>query len=67
MHCPFCMSENVEDSLVCATCARDIAVPPALLAEREDLLRKRELIRGELRAAHDELEAIRSRKKLRSL
>jgi hypothetical protein len=65
MNCPYCMAATVESRLVCAICSRDIAVPPALLAERDQLKRKRDLIRGELQKAKDELEMIRARNKLR--
>jgi hypothetical protein len=58
MICPYCLSENAPDALVCSTCSRDIAVPATLIAERDDLLRKRDLIRGELRTAKAELETI---------
>jgi hypothetical protein len=65
MTCPFCQSENVEGTLVCVTCSRDIAVPPTLLAERDELLRKRNMIEGELRKARDKLDMIRTRKNSR--
>ena len=58
MICPYCLNENAPDALVCSTCSRDIAVPATLIAERDDLLRKRDLIRGELRTAKAELETI---------
>jgi hypothetical protein len=54
-------------ALVCASCARDIAVPKSLLAERDDLLRKRDLLRQELVAATAELEKLRRGKKRRSV
>ncbi|OKO90457.1 hypothetical protein AC629_04575 [Bradyrhizobium sp. NAS80.1] len=63
MRCPYCQSENAGDALVCASCARDIAVPSTLIAERDDLLRKREDLREELRRARDEVEAIMRRRK----
>lgn len=65
MRCPYCQSESAVDALVCASCARDIAVPLALIAERDDLLRKREELREELRQARDEVEAIKRRRKSR--
>ncbi len=49
--------------MVCPSCGRDIAVPATLLAERDDLLRKREELRDELRRARDEVEAITRRRK----
>jgi hypothetical protein len=63
--CPYCLSENHADSLVCAACSRDIAVPATLIAERDDLLRKRDLIRDELRNARQEIEMIINRAKSR--
>ncbi|MGV7218935.1 hypothetical protein [Bradyrhizobium sp. UFLA05-112] len=65
MKCPYCRSENVESALVCASCARDIAIPPTLIAERDDLLRKRDQLRDELRRARAEIEAIMTRRKSR--
>ena len=65
MICPYCLSENAPDALVCSTCSRDIAVPATLIAERDDLLRKRDSIRDELRAASAELEMIRIRNRRR--
>jgi hypothetical protein len=62
MNCPYCRSENADDALVCA---RDIAVPPTLIAERDELLRKRDLLLDELRRARSEIEMIRSRRKSR--
>ncbi|MBR1127032.1 hypothetical protein [Bradyrhizobium iriomotense] len=63
--CPYCRSGNQEGALVCASCARDIAVPATLIAERDDLLRKRDELRDELRRARDEVEAIMKRRKSR--
>lgn len=65
MNCPYCRSENADDALVCATCSRDIAVPPTLIAERDELLRKRDLMLDDLRRARSEIEMIRSRRKSR--
>jgi len=65
MSCPYCMAEIIAGRLVCVSCSRDIAVPPALLAERDDLRRKRDLIRGELQKARGELEMIRTRNRSR--
>lgn len=65
MSCPFCLSENVEGTLVCGTCSRDIAVPASLIAERDDLLKKRDSIKIALLKARGELEMIRTRKNLR--
>ena len=65
MMCPYCLSENASNALVCSTCSRDIAVPATLIAERDDLLRKRDSIRDELRTASAELEMIRTRNRRR--
>ncbi|MCK1544146.1 hypothetical protein IVA87_09650 [Bradyrhizobium sp. 147] len=65
MMCPYCRSGTAEGALVCASCGRDIAVPATLIAERDDLLRKREELRDELRQARDEVEAIMRRRKSR--
>lgn len=63
--CPYCQVGNAEGALVCASCSRDIAVPATLLAERDDLLRKRDELRDELKRARDEVEAITRRRKSR--
>lgn len=55
MSCPFCQSDNAPSALVCAACGRDIAVPESLLAERDELLRKRDRLREALAAATAEL------------
>ena len=65
MKCSYCGSDNVEGALVCAACARDIAIPATLVAERDELLRKRDLLRSELQRARDEIEAIRAGRKRR--
>ena len=65
MSCPYCRSENADGALVCASCARDIAVPATLIAERDDLLRKRDELRDELKRARDEMEVIMRRSKPR--
>jgi len=61
--CPYCLSENMEGALVCASCGRDIAAPATLVAERDDLLRKREDLRDELKRARSEVEAFMRRRK----
>jgi hypothetical protein len=63
--CPFCWSANPDDTLVCVNCARDIAIPAKLQAERDDLLRKRDVLRDELRCARQEVEMIMSRRRSR--
>ena len=65
MICPYCRSENAQEALVCAACSRDIAVPKTLIAERDDLLRKRDHLREELRQARSEVERIIRRRKSR--
>jgi hypothetical protein len=63
--CPFCLQENAAAALVCATCSRDIVVPASLLAERDDLCRKRDAAREELSKAKRELEELKRGKKFR--
>jgi DNA-directed RNA polymerase subunit RPC12/RpoP len=65
MNCTYCGSKNIQGALVCATCSRDIAIPLTLIAEREELLRKRDLLLNELRRARDEIETIMNRRKPR--
>jgi hypothetical protein len=65
VRCPFCQSDNANGALVCASCARDIAVPVTLIAERDDLLRKRDELRDELKRARDEVEAVMRPRKSR--
>lgn len=62
MSCPFCQSDNPASALVCAACGRDIAMPESLVAERDTLLRKRDILREELAAATAELEKWERRK-----
>jgi hypothetical protein len=61
MRCPFCHSEKDEQAPVCPSCSRDTAVPPALLAERAELLKKRDRLRAELEQAQARLAARRRR------
>lgn len=61
------MQENAADALVCASCSRDIAVPASLLAERDDLARKREIVREQLIQARTELDALRRARRNRSV
>ncbi|MDE5440821.1 hypothetical protein GWG65_05000 [Bradyrhizobium sp. CSA207] len=63
MKCPYCQSVNADGALVCASCAGDIAVPATLIAERDNLLRKRDELRDELKRARSEIEAIMLRRK----
>jgi hypothetical protein len=64
--CPYCARENASGALVCSSCSRDIAVPESLVAEREELAGKRDLLRQELQKARSELEMLRRRRKHRS-
>jgi hypothetical protein len=65
MMCPFCLQENAAGALVCASCARDIAVPASLIAERDDLAGKRDAVQRELIEARAGLEALRRDRKNR--
>lgn len=62
--CPFCAQPNAPQALVCSSCARDIAVPLSLIAERDELLLKRDTVRQELANAKAELEALRRRQRI---
>lgn len=61
MQCPFCHSQKDENAPVCASCSRDTAVPEALLAERTQLLEKRDRLRAELERAQARLSTRRLR------
>jgi hypothetical protein len=65
MMCPFCLQENALNALVCDSCSRDIAVPGSLIAERDELIAKRDIVREKLSAARAELERLRYRNKRR--
>jgi hypothetical protein len=62
MRCPFCNLEKDELALVCGACGRDAAIPESLLAERAELLAKRDGLRLELAEANARLAARRGRK-----
>jgi hypothetical protein len=66
MMCPFCTNENALQAVVCSSCARDIAAPKSLLAERDDLVRKHEMVQQALLMARAELDEFRRLKKRRS-
>ena len=66
MICPYCLKENADEVLVCVTCSRDIAVPATLIAERDDLIEKRDAARKELQEAMAELAMFKSRQRKRS-
>jgi len=61
MQCPYCHSDKDEQAPVCAGCGRDTAVPEALLAERTELLQKRDKLRTELERAQARLSSKRGR------
>lgn len=63
-HCPFCAQPTAAEALVCSSCSRDITIPESLIAERDDLLRKRALASEELVQAKAELETLRLRQRL---
>lgn len=62
--CPFCAQPNVSNALVCSSCSRDIAIPESLIAERDDLIRKRAMAGEELEQAKAELEGLRHRQRI---
>ena len=62
MPCPFCRTELADFALVCAKCGRDTAIPESLLAERGELLTKRDNLLSELATATARLVARRRRK-----
>jgi hypothetical protein len=62
--CPFCAQPVAPNVLVCSSCARDIAIPASLIAERDELIRKREQVSEELASAKAELEELRRRGRL---
>jgi hypothetical protein len=51
---------------VCGSCSREIAVPQSLMAERDELARKRDTLRFELDRVKSELEVLKRRRKNRS-
>jgi hypothetical protein len=63
MICPLCESDNSSSATVCAACGRDIVVPKSLLAERDELVRKRDALHQQLAAATAELEKWERRKR----
>lgn len=65
--CPFCTRDNPSSALVCGSCARDIAVPPSLIDERNDLFRKQDRAREELSRTKAELERLKHSAKRRSV
>jgi hypothetical protein len=63
LKCPFCAFETEEGVLVCSACARDIVVPPSLIAERDDLVRKLASARDELFRVREEITQLTRRGK----
>jgi hypothetical protein len=63
--CPFCAASIVAEVLVCPSCSRDVAVPRSLLAERDDLVRKCDLVREALGKAKAELAGLKRNRKPR--
>jgi hypothetical protein len=61
MTCPYCRSQHADEALVCSACARDVAIPASLLAERDALLRKRHMIQDELHKAEAEIAMLKRR------
>jgi hypothetical protein len=61
MRCPFCHAEKADEAPVCASCSRDTAIPETLLAERTELLQKRDKLRAELESAQARLAIKRGR------
>jgi hypothetical protein len=64
--CPFCARENADNATVCASCSRDIAVPASLIAERDVLAHKRDVLREQLAGARLELDALKRDRKRRA-
>jgi hypothetical protein len=62
--CPFCAQPVAPRAMVCSSCSRDISIPESLIAERDDLVRKRALAGEELAHAKAELETLRRRQRL---
>jgi hypothetical protein len=62
--CPFCAQPVPPQALVCSSCARDITIPPSLIDERDDLIRKRAAASEELANAKAELEMLRLRQRI---
>ncbi len=58
MRCPLCAAENDDRAIVCRSCTRDIAVPPALMAELDMLRAKREALVQALEQVHARLDSL---------
>jgi hypothetical protein len=57
VRCLFCASDIDDAAAVCPSCQRDVAVPPSLLAERDELLGKRDRLISYLAEARARLAA----------
>ena len=67
MKCPFCARQNAANALVCVSCCRDIAAPESLIAELDNLIRRRDAAREKLSRAKHELDTLKRARKLRSV
>ena len=67
MKCPFCVRQNAANALVCVSCCRDIAAPESLIAELDDLIRRRDVAREKLSRAKHEFDTFKRARKLRSV
>ncbi len=67
MTCPFCLKETTAEASVCGSCGRDIAVPNELVAERNNLIRKRDTVRLALMEAKAEIERLTHRTRSKSV
>ena len=65
MICPFCLKQNAPKALVCEFCSHDIAVPDSLVAERDELIGKRDVLRRELETGRAEIQRLIHLKKYR--
>jgi hypothetical protein len=61
MRCPFCNEGKDDLALVCAACGRDTAIPETLIAERAEMLAKRDDLQSKLAEAKARLAARRRR------
>jgi hypothetical protein len=55
VRCAFCNSNIDDAALVCPACQRDVAVPPSLLMERNELFKKRDQLISDLADAKTRL------------
>lgn len=65
--CFYCQHQNPPDALVCSVCSRDIAIPASLITERDQLTRKRDALREELRSVRAQIDALRPAKPRRDV